>query len=311
MSLTAQFRHPPDTDSGLTHSLPQLDGDYVLLTPVDLMTRDDTWINKEDMLHSFDRLPTAIDDAQQRALVNNYFKKQLNRNPAAKEIAAAKTRAITHFPELIDYYIKLKEDTREQARATSLSKTEDTQRVLVTQVKAAARDLEAKTDLFQKPWTSYDEALNAAATFKRYVEDMDGYKVINRGDGKPFASEAEVQAFFGLLLQPSRFDVNREPNNDRGPVDFKLSAGAHDKSLIEFKLAKSSSLARNLKNQVAIYEKANQTKNSVKVIICYTAADISKTSRVLGDLGLDKGPAAHSVVVVDARADDKPSASKV
>lgn len=140
---------------------------------------------------------------------------------------------------------------------------------------------------------------------------MDGYKVINRGDGRPFASEAEVQAFFGLLLQPSRFDVNREPNNGRGPIDFKISAGAHDKSLIEFKLAKSSSLARNLKNQVAIYEKANQTTNSVKVIICYTAADIAKTSRVLRQLGLDKGPGAKSVVVVDARGDNKPSASTI
>ena len=44
--------------------------------------------------------------------------------------------------------------------------------------------------------------------------------------------------FFGLLLQRTRFDVNREPNNGRGPVDFKISDGALDKSLIEFKLAK-------------------------------------------------------------------------
>ena len=307
----AVFNYNTETWAARPYSLPELDGQYVLLTPIDLLTKDDTWINKDDMLHSFDRLPTAIDDNQQRALVNNYFKKQLSRNPSAKEVAAAKARTIRHFPELIDYYIKLKEDTREQAKAASLSKTEDTQRVLVTQVKAAAKDLAEKTDLFRKPWTSYDEARQAVATFKRYVEDKDGYKVINRGDGKPFASEAEVQAFFGLLLQPSRFDVNREPNNGRGPVDFKLSAGAHDKSLIEFKLAKSSSLTRNLKNQVAIYEKANQTKNSVKVVICYTAADVAKTSRVLRQLGIDHGPAAESVVVVDARADNKPSASTV
>ena len=117
-------------------------------------------------------------------------------------------------------------------------------------------------------------------------------------------------AFFGLLLKPSRFDVNREPNNGRGPVDFKVSAGAYDKSLIEFKLAKSSSLARNLQNQVEIYERANQTRNSLKVIICYTAADIAKAARVLRQLGLDEGPAAGSVVVVDARSDNKPSASK-
>lgn len=245
----AVFNYNTESWAARTYILPELDGEYVLLTPVDLLTKDDTWINKDDMLSSFDSLPMAIDNQQQRALVNNYFKKQLGWNPTAKEVAAAKARTFRHFPELIDYYIKLKEDTREQAAATSRSKTEDTQRVLVTQVKAAAKDIGAKTDLFQKPWTSYDEALQAVDTFKRYVEDMDGYKLINRGRGQPFASEREVQAFFGLLLQPSRFDVNREPNNGRGPVDFKLSAGAHDKSLIEFKLAKSTSLERNLKNQ--------------------------------------------------------------
>ena len=60
--------------------------------------------------------------------------------------------------------------------------------------------------------------------------------------------------------------VNREPNNGRGPVDYKINAGAHDKSLIEFKLAKSSSLKRNLQWQVEVYEAANKTKQSMKVI---------------------------------------------
>ena len=39
--------------------------------------------------------------------------------------------------------------------------------------------------------------------------------------------------------------MNREANNGRGPVDFKISMGL-DKTLIEFKLAKSSSLERNM-----------------------------------------------------------------
>ena len=129
--------------------------------------------------------------------------------------------------------------------------------------------------------------------------------MINRGGGQPFASEKEVQAFFGLLLAFSRFDVNREPNNGRGPVDFKISAGAHDKSLIEFKLAKSSSLKRNLEKQVEIYERANKTSQSMKVIIAYTEGELVKTKRVLRALEMANN---RDVVVVDARA-DKPSAS--
>lgn len=160
--------------------------------------------------------------------------------------------------------------------------------MLHDQVQRAARDLAEKTNLFAKPWTSYDEALQAIETFRDYVENQDGWRVINRGRGKGFANEAEVQGFFGLLLQPSRFDVNREANNGRGPVDFKISMGL-DNTLIEFKLAKSSSLERNMERQVAVYEKANKTNSSVFVVIGYTQTQITRVARVMTKLGL--GPA--------------------
>jgi len=77
--------------------------------------------------------------------------------------------------------------------------------------------------------------------------------------------------------------------------------------LIEFKLASNSHLKRNLEKQVEIYEKANQTAASVKVIICYTKADHAKVTKILKDLKLD---AREDVIVIDARSDNKPSASK-
>ena len=91
-----------------------------------------------------------------------------------------------------------------------------------------------------------------------------------------------------------------------GSHDFKVSIGAADKSLIEFKLASNSHLKRNLEKQVEIYEKANQTATSVKVIICYTARDQSKVTKILKDLNLN---GREDVVVIDARSDNKPSAS--
>lgn len=89
-------------------------------------------------------------------------------------------------------------------------------------------------------------------------------------------------------------------------MDFKVSEGSADKSLIEFKLAKSTSLKRNLQRQLTIYEEANETRNSVTVIISYTDADARKVQKILADLGLVTEP---SIVVIDARADNKPSGS--
>lgn len=302
----AAFNYNTESWITRTYTLPALDGDFVLLTPLDMLTKDDTWINRSDMIRSYDSLPDSVNDDEQRALINNYFSRQLGFDPKPEDVAAAKARTLAAFPELIDLYIAQKEERKNEATSVSAQKTNDTRAVLVDQVQIAADDLAAKTDIYSKPWTSIDEALDVVATFKHFVEHQDGYTVINRGGGKSFATEKEVHSFFGLLLQRSRFDVNREPNNGRGPVDFALSAGAFDKTLIEFKLAKSSSLKRNLAKQLEIYLEANKTPHGVKVIISYSDADRTRALKVLDELGLANN---RFVTLVDARATNKPSAS--
>ena len=146
----------------------------------------------------------------------------------------------------------------------------------------------------------------AGPLLRAYIEDNDGNQLFNCA-GKPFSNEKELQLAFGLVWLGTEFDVNREVNNGRGPVDFKVSFGPGDKSLIEFKLASNSQLKRNLENQIALYEAANRTRTSVKVIVIYTAADQAKVDRILRELKLEN---EESIVLIDARSDNKASASK-
>lgn len=97
-----------------------------------------------------------------------------------------------------------------------------------------------------------------------------------------------MQIFFGLIW--CRNGVRRQPRAEQrpGPVDFKVSYSAGDKSLIEFKLAGNSSLKRNLENQVDVYKKAHKTEKALKVIVCYTVADQTRVERVLKELELDR-----------------------
>lgn len=297
-----------DTESWATRDylLPRLGGDFVLLTPIDLLTRDETWISHPDMIRKFERLPPAVPDGQLRAQINQYFKSQLGAAPKKKERDTAAHRTIEAFPQLIDVYIKLQEDNGDEAQSVSAEKVDDTRQVLVEQVRRAVEALEQQGGFYDKPRGSYAECLARAKWFKGYVENQDGYRLINRA-GQPFSRESEVQIFFGLIWYRTDFDVNREVNNGRGPVDFKVSAGSIDKSLIEFKLGSNKSLKRNLEKQVTIYEAANRTRSSVKVIVYYTEQDEVRVKSILKDLGLG---AEESIVVIDARADNKPSASK-
>jgi hypothetical protein len=301
----AYFNYETKTWAAKAFWLPRLEADYVLLTPMDILRREDTWINHRDMVARFAVLPDTIPNEQLRAQVNRYFREKLGEDPDAKQKRKAAAATIRRFPELIDRYIRLKEEDGDRAESISSQEVGDTEHVLIEQVQAAINDLQERTEFYDKPWSSYDECLDRVRYFKAYIEDNDGYKVLNR-KGQPFLSETEVHLVFGLVWCNTEFDINREPNNGRGPVDFKASYGAGDKSLIEFKLGSNKQLKRNLQNQIEIYKAANRTPDAVKAIVYYTAQDEARVLKILKDLGIE---GEEAIVLIDARSDNKPSAS--
>jgi len=268
-----------------SYFLPRLRNDYVLLTPLDMLTRDETWINPKDMIRRFELLPAAVPNAELRERINQYFSSRLGRDPDANRMRDAAAQTIAQFPELIDRYIKLQEDAGDRAHAVSAQKVNDIRRVLVEDLTLAVADLESKTEFYNLPWSTYDECLVRAKSFKAYIECGGGYKLLNRA-GRPFSTEEELRLAFGLVWCKSECDINREPNSAHGPAHFKASYGAGDQSLIEFKLGSNRQLKHNLVKHAAIYERSNRTWTSVKAIVYYTAADERRVVTILKELEL-------------------------
>jgi hypothetical protein len=73
----ASFNYGTGSWNRAKFRLPWIDGDYVLLTPKDMLTRDDTWISKRGLIDGFEDLPPALADAQLRAQVSAYFRSVL------------------------------------------------------------------------------------------------------------------------------------------------------------------------------------------------------------------------------------------
>ena len=152
-----------------------------------------------------------------------------------QEVKAARAMSLGAFPWMVDLYIKLKEDDGEQAAAAAAAKTADARSMLVDQVRAAAADIAGKTDLFARPLTSLDKArpcgfdLQALCRASRTATRSstaapDGHshrrKRSRRSLGwcwRPLGSTLTVSRITGAARSTTRF-----------------SAGAHDKSLIEF-----------------------------------------------------------------------------
>lgn len=300
-------------------TLPYFNDDYIILTPKDLLTKDENWINSNDLKGDFSGICGSIPNDQFRSEINKFYISQLPapvlvgkgnksryKNPSQKEINIAINNTIQKFPQILNYYIKRKEENKEGAKNVSQQKVNEVEAIFKINVKELAAKLKDSKFYDIQPESSYEESMKRVSYMKDVIENKDGYKLFYY-KGEPIKREADLQVIYRLTWYSSPYDVNREVNNGRGHVDYSISKGAKDKTLVEFKLASNSKLKMNLDNQVEVYEKASSTKQSIKVILYFNDSEYIKTKGILKELNLEKD---SSIVLIDA-GDDKPSASNV
>lgn len=304
-----QFSYETMTWKSKEYMLPCFNDDFVLLTPKDLLTRDDTFINRTDMVKNLSNIAPTVEDAALRFELNNYFvevlsKKKKEMSQTDKDKAA--TMLIMENPEIIDYYIKYKEDNKEEATSISKLVVQEVRQLFNTQLQELAKLLFEKTEFYRTKADSHEEAYQRVMFLKSVIEDMDGYRIFYL-KGNPIKRESDLQIMYRLVWYASEMDVNREVNNGRGPVDFKISKGSSNSTLVEFKLASNSKLKNNLAKQVEVYQKANCTNRAIKVILYFSDYEYNKVVKILKDLGLYS---CKDIILIDA-IDNKPSASNV
>ena len=104
--------------------------EYILLTPYDILREDEPAINKKDFSDSYDQSRNTIENDALRAYMNNYIglavrryeeNQQRNKKPIKeKSIKKIEKQAfqevVKEYPELYDYYIKLREADIDEIR---------------------------------------------------------------------------------------------------------------------------------------------------------------------------------------------------
>ena len=306
----AVFNYETHSWEPRSYGLPWANGDYVILTPRDMLTRDHNWINRDDLVGHFDALPPSIPDIELRAQVESYFRSVLarpkNREPNKKERDEAAARTVLQFPVLLDYYIRRKEQNADDATNISAERVHGTEQVYVVQVRDIQRKLAGESDFYRIIGNTYEEAHARLTYLKEVIENKGGHRLFY-DNGRPIEREKDFRYSIELVWFGSPSDVGTEANDGRGPVDFKISRGANDKTLVEMKLAKNSKLEQNLQKQVEIYKMASDAKNAIKVIIYFTHAEKQRAEGILDKLHL----LGHKdIILIDARDDNKPSGSR-
>lgn len=308
MIQRVSFNYHTRTWVSKKYYLPSFEDDYVLLTPKCILTRDDTFINRTDMLRNLQTIAPSVDDETLRFELNQYLSGVFgaeNNNPSKSEREQAAEIFIQTHPEIIDYYVKYKEDHEEEATAVSKEQVSIVELMFQTQLSELVQLLKSKTHFYNVIPDAHEEALKRIHFLKHVIEDQDGYRFFYV-KGTPVKRESDLQLMYRLIWYGTPLDVNREVNNGRGPVDYKISFGKKNSTLVEFKLASNSKLKQNLEKQVDIYKLASETNRAIKVILYFSDAEFEKVNKVMNELGIQSCP---DIVLIDARRDNKPSAS--
>lgn len=290
------------------YELPLFGDDYVLLSPKNILTRDDAWINRADLTRRFRGIADALPNSALRAQVNDYLESVLGDGPHKQdEIEVAVSGAIRRFPEVLDHYIRVKEDDGDRASSIASSRVNTVHQLLVRQVGEFVEEYLRHTGFYRIGRRTYADARSRLLFLKDVIENKGGHRLFYL-DGKPIMREDDLQILYRLTWFASAADPSREVNDGRGPADYKISMGSADKTLVEFKLAKNHQLKRNLAKQSEIYERAsNATEPSLKAVIFFSDQEKCKVESILDELNLDGSP---HVVLIDARSGNKPSGSK-
>jgi len=304
-----EFSYETRTWASRQYELPCHDGNYVLLTPKDLLTKDEAWINRPELLNRFRGIASSLPDPILRAQVNEYLLRVLPTDPKAsrEEIHDAVSLVIERFPAVLDYYVRDKEETGDQATSVAKAHVAEVQAIFVHQVRQLVAEFLEPAGFYRIASNTYEEARERVLFLKDVIENKGGHKLFYVNE-KPIERESDLHILYRLTWFATPSDVTREANDGRGPADFKISRGATDKTLVEFKLAKNSQLERNLAKQPKVYEAASDATNpTLKAIVFFSHEQLERVKRVLERLGLTDSP---HVILIDARSDNKPSGSR-
>lgn len=295
--------------------------EFILLTPQDILRKNEPAINRTDFLNRYSQVRDAIENPVLKAEVNNYIakavtlyeieQKENNKKIKESEIKRIELKSFLEMtdahPEIYDYYVKMRENDKDHIKQECLNEVNEQLEKLKNSAILASKLDEYDKTLISEELTAYEECKERIKYFKHIIEDGDAYKMMYFNGERKF-SESDLQRMFKMVWCKTTFKADFEVNNGRGPADVVVSKGEENQVVVEFKLAGNTGL-KHVSKQLEIYKKANRTKNGIIVIFYFTESEYIKVNKWLNENNLND-KVGENIFLIDCRDDNKESASK-
>lgn len=191
--------------------------DFVLLVPRKILTKEETWISRNDFLENDTAVFNVIPNNELRAKINKFFydnlqiklnkKKQPEKEYSKKSRMNALLKVVWEYPQLLDYYIKLKEQRKDDALNWHIAEPESIN--FFTDANKIQPLIESRN--FGR-LTSFDDCVSRIAFFKKTLESNSRDLYFK---DKPL-QEKHLRVMFKNTTYSSLFDYNSEVDNGRG-----------------------------------------------------------------------------------------------
>ncbi|MDR1695419.1 MAG: hypothetical protein LBR69_02125 [Endomicrobium sp.] len=291
--------------------------EYIILTPLDILRKCEPSINQKDFYNNFEEVIDCIDNDVLKTQVNNYIVKAVKeyeevlkkskKKPNDKTVNKIRLNSfkdlVANNPALYDYYVRLKENESDSIRNSCINEVSEQQEKFIDGFEKFMIPVDEKYKL-KEGISAFEEAQERVRFFKHAIETS-LYNVFNKSK----ANENDIQRMFRLAWCKTNYHLNSETNNGLGITDFIVSHGNHDKCVVEFKLARSTSLTRVFR-QINTYKKVNKTNDGIVVIFCFSEEDYDKSNKLISDNKKEK-EIDVSIFLVDCRVENKISGSKI
>ena len=157
-----------------------------MLTPLDILTKDEVFICHSDLRNQFRKITNALENSSLRDSINMYFQKRIPVQAKQKDIEHAISATIQKFPVILDYYIAHKENTKDTAAKISAEKVAKIKNEFLSTLSEFCAQVSNSSEFFNIKPTSYEAALQRALYLKEVIEINDGYRIFYK-KGKAIA----------------------------------------------------------------------------------------------------------------------------
>lgn len=294
-----RFNHDTESWERGRYELPSFNGDYVLLTPFDMLTKDETWINRPELVESFGNIAMSVPDDSLRAQLNNFFEKRLHeivgRNQEKKKHRTeAANDTINEFPAFIDYYIRYKEENGDDAENISSAKVAESKRLYLDQFSQLGEQLALETEFYNLNGSNYSEAFRRIQILKNFIENDGGHRIFYIADN-PVDREDDLHILFRLTWKAKSTNAQSMIDSSGGS---RAGVSARSRFRISVKLGRNSQLKRTLEKQIDEYDEVATEQKSIIVIFYFIDDEFYNVRGLLRQLGIEKN---QNIVLIDAR----------